>query len=498
MTRIIAAAAVSLAALAALVITGPSAAATPASQSPSSPRPNSPSTGVPLYAFDSQWVLSTIGKLARGAKVTTGLDRDQAGQRWLFRSDGTIRPAARQGLCLSAASGFQTGVQLTVGRCGGGATQRFSTRTPSAHTPVLFIEPASRRALCLTAAGGLVTRSPIELAACASSDQQAWATTRFNDDPQAYSVGTIGPYYGTAIAPGEPVKSGSHAILTRLSSNLRNFWVAVPTAPFTQPGSEVTLRPLGNTSLCLTTAPKERAGSPLSLTTCDGEPSQQFTGVQIQFTAGYYWALLLSHDARSCVTSVGKTVGHMRTVLESCRAGINRLYTDLSLLTYPSYQYADLYLGDPNRAGFQYEALDAPHDGSAGTKVVTGRDRQPESGQQIWTDLAPGSLQGGNPDGSLSLRPLYDLNLCLTVPNANYQQGIQLQVQACDGNADQDFVRNLAPTDPQDGTLQTLSPAGDSSACVGVDGTIGGGKPVELRDCSDTFSQTWSTWQAGF
>jgi hypothetical protein len=493
MSRMIATTAVSLVALAALLFTQPSAAATPPS-----PSPNSPSTAVPLYAFDSQWVLSTLGKPAPGAQVAIGLDWDHAGQRWLLRSDGTIRPAAKRRLCLAAPSSFRADVQLTVERCGGGATQHFSISAPSAHTPVMFIEPTSRRTLCLTATGGLVSGSPIELAACASSNRQAWATTSFNDDPQDYSVGTIGPYYGTAIAPSEPVKSGRHAILTRLNSNLRNFWVAIPTAPFTQPGSEVTLRPLDNTSLCLTTAARERPGSALSLTGCDAESSQQFIGVQIQFTVGYYWALLLSHDARSCVTAVGKTFKQLRPALESCRPGINQLYTDLSLITYPSFQYADLYLGDSNRAGFQFEALDAPHDGPAGTKVVTARDRQPESGQQIWTDLAPGSVTSGNPGGGLSLRPLYDLSLCLTVPNAHYQQGIQLQVQVCDGNADQDFVRNPAPTDPQDATLQTLSPADDSSLCAGVQGTVGGGKPVELRDCSNTFSQTWSTWQAGF
>jgi Ricin-type beta-trefoil lectin domain len=307
-----------------------------------------------------------------------------------------------------------------------------------------------------------------------------------------YSIGTIQPTFGSAMVPSHPVQAGSHLVVVGGSGLLlTHYWVSLPTGPESQPGNEVTLHPVINTSLCLTQTSQQAATASLILARCDDQGAQQFIGIQLSFTFGYFDAMIASHDARRCLRAVGTTPRHLTIAFGRCGEGHDSWYTDVSVLTDLSSQYADLYLG--RQASPAWDAMSVPSDGQAGAKVVLARDPEPESGQQLWTDRPAGGTSSTS--GGLSLRPLSDTSLCLTVPDANYSAGIQLQVQSCDGQADQVFVRTTSPIARNPGIdIEALSPQGAGSLCVGVAGSISKDKPVELRPCGAAANQAWSPY----
>ena len=470
-------------------------AASAAPAAASSGGPSAAAKPVPIYAFNSQWVITTIGRLRAGATVRIAEDSHRPGQRWLLRADGTVRPSASPGLCLTApsATAARSRAQFKVRACGG-SSQHFSRRFPAASSPIMFISPRGHAKQCLT-----VTRfasSPIQVAGCRGSEFQAWATSNLADPTSPFfAIAAIGPGFGSALTASLPVTARSGLVVRRQSPNLGQFWISVQVSPTADVGARSTLRPLDDPSLCLTLSGHEAVGVRLRLASCENDlGSQQFIGVQIGFTTAPYWAMLLTSDARYCVTAASKPGTGRHLKIGRCLGGDqDRWLTGLVPLTPISLQFADLYLGNPS--GAIDEAMDAPDDGHAGTKLELNPDSSgDESGAQIWTDLNPGAAPAGNPDGSMSLRPLYDMGLCLTVPGASFAVGTQLQVRACDGKPDQEFA--LASQPPSQIAGDWLKPFGHKSLCVGVSGGVDTGKPVELLHCHQAGNQTWSNWHA--
>jgi Ricin-type beta-trefoil lectin domain len=453
--------------------------------------------GTPIYAFNSQRVLAVPGNAKSGTKVVIAADSAAKGRSWELNPDGTIRPAYDTRLCLNVpAARYRPGVQLTVAACASVAREHFGIRRPSAHTPVMFIYPRGASKLCLTATGYFNAGSAVVLGRCAGLDSQGWATTNlaYTQTPGdvVSSVGTMGPDYATVLAGNGTLRS----IGVPFGVGVSDYWQAVTTGSWLQVGSEIILRSVVNTTRCLTLSGPEAVGTGVSVRPCSSLPSQRFIGVQVSSTAGFFWGMVLSHDARYCLTT-RQVKSERSAVLGRCAGGAaDQWWTSLSTSTETSGQYADLFVGNNGEA--QY-AMGVVREGASGAKVVITSDVNGnlQSGRQIWTDIRAGSAHAGNPDGSMSLRPLYNLSLCLAVPNGTAVPGTQLEVRTCDGATDQEFVRAVSTANPVYGeTYDVIMPEG-SALCVGVP-AIKTSQPVQLQSCAQTGDQAWSVYLSWF
>jgi hypothetical protein len=427
--------------------------------------------GQPVYAFNSGLVLTVGAKPARGAAVKIAANKDTAGQLWLV-SQGTVRPAADQKLCLNVPdANFRAGVKLQLWSCNGHAGEHFGTKAPSAHTAVFFLRPAARTRYCVNAAAE--SGALVGLESCTAAGTQAWSHTNL-----AGVAGTIGQAFTIqALHPttaGSAVTGSSH-----FASKLDQFWTSATS------GNYLLLHPVADSALCAAPASSQRDGVPLVVVSCDGSASQRFTGIGLIFNLYYTAGYIATADSAYCVQAAAAGPVSTRPILLGPCVGNDRdlWYTTLNMTSNASYQYQELYVG----TGPLQFSIRVTGNGGAGSEVRLSSDDQ--AAGQVWTDLAPGQTKAtGNPDGSITLRPLSDEDLCLTVPGADYKAGMPLTVEACDGKVDQEFVRGFqaGPTD--------LVAAGRGEFCVAASGGIVAGGPVELEPCADQDSLTWSTF----
>ena len=437
--------------------------------------------GEQLYAFNTGLVLSVVAHPAKGAAVRVEASSGTAGQRWIFGAHQTLRPAANQALCLNVPDGkYRSGVKLQLWRCDGHASERFGRSAPSAHTAVRYLRLVQGTGYCVTSladeVGIVVAR--VELARCAALTTQAWSTTDLQ-----FAAGYLSDAW--AVQAQHPTTAGSDVTGSRaFTSKLDQAWISSYTGATND--SPVVLKPVLDTALCAELAGAEEDGTTLKLARCTGSADQQFMGIGLIFNANYTWSYLTTTDSLFCVQAAPAGSATIRAVVLGPCVGNNRdtWMATMDLTTGMSGQYQELYAGTGS-TGLDY-SMDVSGT-SAGSKVVLAKDEQ--AAAQIWTDLPPGQAKvTGNPDGSITLRPLSDESLCLTVPGGDYAAGVQLTVQACDGAVDQEFVRGLAdsPTD--------LIAAGGGEFCVAAPSGISAAGAVDLEPCAQQADQEWMTF----
>ncbi len=483
-----------LATLASMLATAPYAVPGQASS-----RSGGAAAGEPLYAFNTGLVLSISQHAGRGAPVRVAKDSDGAGQRWIFAGHSTIRPAANQKLCLNMASSRRSGYRLDMSPCTGAASERFITRMPSAHTPVLFISPTGRRSLCVSAqtAVSLYATSVLSpfarLSPCSSTQGQAWSTSDL-----ATVVGQFSPDFTHDMIVPDGAAPGVQASLRPVGSGLDEEWV------LTAIGAEWTFSPIQDTALCLTIHGPVRLSARLILTACSRSSAQSFVTIDLRFTTTLSYYLFAADNGAHCL-GVGHTAKPPRRplVLAACPNTGSQDATGFSpeatgIWMSPDTTAIAYFWLDPTTTGEFQEFWSDPDTssneyGMTADGTASGTPVQLESSvngiTQTWTDIAPGALTAGNPDGSISIRPLNDLHLCLTVAGAD-QVGSELQVQTCDGEGDQEFGAAQADASgegwfwPYSAPSLCIGPAGDSATA---------GETVVLETCGAAVN-TWGSW----
>jgi hypothetical protein len=443
-------------------------------------------SAVPLYAFNSGLVL-TVGNQARaGAAVRIEPDSRRSGQRWVFASHDTIKPASSGRLCLAVpGTRYRTGTALVVLACNGAADERFTRSSPSAHTPVFFVRPAARSGLCLTdleASGIPQAGDRVGLERCAALDSQAWSATNLDG-----VAGTLGGTWDMQAL--QPTVAGSAVTGASLFvDKLDQFWTATVTGP--QQRQLVQLRPVDDAALCLTLPAAEATGVRLVLTRCDGAAAQEFMGIQF-FLSSFSPYLITTPDSRFCVQAAATgSAGIRNIVIAGCHGNNRDIWdTDVGLVRTAVSQYVELYA---DSGALEFSMTVSGH-GVPGSGIVVERDTQLAA--QVWTEVPPGQSDPlANADGSSTLRPLSDESLCLTVPNAHYAPGVQLTVQTCDGAMSQEFLRSGTPI----ANSQELIAFGDGQFCVGEPGAVGAGHPVDLEPCNQHANQAWMQYSDWF
>jgi len=240
----------------------------------------------------------------------------------------------------------------------------------------------------------------------------------------------------------------------------------------------VRLHPVQDTALCLDVP---GPNLPLMTEACGGSASQEFIATALFYGDRSPW-FLTTPDALYCVQASAGTAATVAIVVGPCRSNRDVWTAALPLNRLFYSQYVELYADSGGGLRF---SMSAPATGGSGSAVTVQADHF--SPGQVWTDLAAGPSQPpGNPDGSISLRPLSNHNLCLTVPNSDYSAGVGLTVQTCSGTLNQEFLN--APTLLNS---RELIARGNGRFCVGEPGSVGAGNPVELEPCDQLAHQAW-------
>jgi Ricin-type beta-trefoil lectin domain len=452
--------------------------------------------GEPLYAVNTGLVLTVGSSAGQGALVRVRADTGSDGQRWVFGSHGTVSPAENQHLCLNVpVVKHRLTTRLNLWACNGAARQQFVVTAPSAHTPVFFLASvAADRKLCVSfPAVGLSTAiairgTKVSLRKCGNSAGNAFSTTNLQGVVASISMTD----WQRALNANEGSKLGTGVTASYQSLQLGQQWESQAS------GSYASLSPVYNTSLCLAVSGAQRARAPLVLARCDGSAAQQFIGIGLLDgnPARYF---LVSANARFCIstlpkkTAVKAPVPTRSVVLRSCpgKSAGSAWLADMNIPSELAFQFQQFYVVVNDWSGL-WPAM-ATDGGSAGSVTTLS---QAMTGAQVWTDVNPATMTAGNADGSISIRPLYDMDLCLTVPSADYTAGVQLQVQACDGAADQEFSRQDSTFNG--GAADVFSPWGNGGLCVSYAGALASGDQVELAACDGQVSQAWEGWDAWF
>ena len=453
-------------------------------------------TAEPLYAYNTGAVL-TVGQTAgRGAHIHAEADSGTAGQRWIFSSHGTISPEENQKLCLNVrVIKHRLSAQLNLWTCNGSSHERFATKTPSAHSAVFFIASlATRGKLCVSfeadanGAQQYLTGSGVSLRTCADSIRDAFSTANLRGVAASFGMND----WERALNANEGSKPGTAVTASDGSMQLGQQWESTPS------GSYASLSPVYDLSQCLTVSGAQRSRARLIITPCNGSAAQQFIGIAVlDGDPGVYY--LVSASARFCVSTVArktaaKSAFPTRSVVLLTCSGTSTGGIWLANLNVPStmaYQFQQFYMIVNGWSGL-WPAM-ATNGGGSGSLTTLSES---STAAQVWTDVNPATMTPGNSDGSISIRPLYDLYLCLTVPAANYTAGVQLQVQTCDGALDQEFGRQASTF--SGGGADVFYPSGNGSLCISYDGALAAGDQVVLEDCDGLANQAWQGWDDWF
>jgi hypothetical protein len=438
-------------------------------------QPAAATVGKPIYAFNSGLVLSVAQKAGKGTPVRVGAYASRSGQRWVFGRHGEISPANDLKVCLSVAK-YRADTPLELWPCDGRGGERFVVGAPSSHTPVFYLRLAPRRGDCLQAQPQPEAR--VDLGACAGMATQAWS--RSNLAGTADGIGS-----DWEMEAQSPTRAGSPVTGANLfTGNLDQYWQATYTG--SPNSSPVQLRPVEDTALCAAWSGQERAGARLYLASCSGSGSQRFTGIEMIYNTIQAYYYITSPDTFYCLQAATTGSRDLRAVMLGPCTETNQLWaTGLDLWGGNSWQYQEIYAGQNTGPHALQFSMRADGTGVSGSGVELSADDQ--APQQVWTALPSGEDRArANPDGSITLRPLADEKVCLTVPDGNYAAGTKLLVQTCDGSVDQEFVQSQfdQPTG--------LVAAGGGEFCVTAGGGIKAKSAVELEPCARQDDQTWS------
>jgi hypothetical protein len=444
--------------------------------------------GEALYAFNTGLVLTVSAKPARGAAVRVAANAGTAGQRWIFGAHQTLRPAANQKLCLNVPSArYRSGAKLQLWTCTGRANERFSRSAPSADTAVFFVRPAARTKYCLTSLSSPPDEagSRVGLAPCAALTTQAWSGTNLDgiagNITNAWTIQALKP-----TTAGSAVTGNGQA-----GDKLNQYWTSDYTG--STEDSPVLLHPVEDTALCVALAAPEADGAGLDLTGCAEAASRQLMTIPLFVNSAYTLSFITTTDGAYCVSAPASGSPALRPiVLGPCVGNSRDFWTvGVDMITALTRQYQELYAGPETGANGLEFSMSVAGSGGAGSGIVLSHDNL--AAAQVWTDMVPGQAKPqGNPDGSITLRPLSNESLCLAVPGGDYAAGTQLTVETCDGQVDQEFARGRqnGPTD--------LVAVGDGEYCVGAPAGIAAGSAVELEPCAPQDDQTWSTFFAWY
>jgi hypothetical protein len=430
----------------------------------------------PLYLFNTGLVFTVAQRAGRGAAVRVAQDVGRSGQRWIV-THGTIRPAMDEKLCLNVTK-YRRNTPLELWTCDGKNSENLRTYGPSAHSPVFF---AGRHGYCLTSLGDdTVAPLPgdkVGLEPCASLADQALSWSNLDGQTSYLASQWV-------LQALKPTAAGSAVTGSSLSNGgLDQYWVS----PHVDGNSSVEIRPVTDTSLCATLSGPEAAGSRLTLKGCDGSSGQQFSGIEVIYNALIAYYYLTTPDTHYCVQGAASGSSRARPIVIGACTGVAALTaTGLDLQTSSSLQFQEIYGG----TGSLEYSMRVAGSGAAGSDVVLSYDDEVPA--QVWTDLTSTSDPQSNANGSITLRPLSDESLCLTVPAGDYAAGTELTVQTCNGAVDQQFVRGVVnnPTD--------LVAAGDGEFCVAMPGGIKAGTPIELEPCAQTADESWQQFDAWY
>ncbi len=474
--------------------------AAPASAAPAKAANAAATVGVPLFAFDTGMVLTVPAHPVSGVPVRVAASKSAAGQSWVFGGHQTLRPAADQNLCLNVPGGarYRRG-KLQLWACDGHASERFAVTAPSASSPVFFLAAASGRKLCVSTQSTVnlqsatFTARTVVLQRCANLQSQAWATTNV-----ASAVGQFAQFgpreLEDLVAPslGAP---RAQATVAPIGNGLNEEWEVNPR------GGGWVFNPVDDTADCLTIDGQPQLNARLVLAACDGSAAQFFVMIYVRITANVSDYLFAVDDARYCLEPGTHGRGpEYPVLLTGCpdTAGAQTyffwLLPDTTSLAYSNLDPATTgefqqFLDESQNSGTQY-AMTAAGAKSGSAVMLTDT---PDDIGQIWTDVTPGTLSAGNADGSISIRPLNEFRLCLTVPQSDFQAGVALQVRTCDGASDQEFSATMPyPYDGPD--VATLSPYSAPGLCIGPQGGVAvAGSAIVLLSCGGS-SDTWGGW----
>jgi len=315
----------------------------------------------------------------------------------------------------------------------------------------------------------------ITLARCTGIDSEAWSNRDLKQYVSAISAGAT-----AALTVAGAGGLGSHVVYRTFTHNIRQYWWVNNDSTFDS------LSPVTNTALCMTVVGGEKLNAALAVETCNYTSDDSFLAI-ITATANTgidpVPYLITTADARYCLSaSGGAGTGH-EVQLRRCDASAPMIWsTTLRLVLnifFLGYQFQPVHFG----SAIGPLSMTAPPSRAGGSVSLSASSQTPF---QIWTTVPPGANSGGNPDGSTSLRPLSDLDLCLTMP-AGYSTNVPLQALPCTGAADQKFM--LIDGRPQTTSVEIVAFA-DGQSCVGA---AASNQAIVLSSCDYASDQSWGT-----
>jgi hypothetical protein len=449
----------------------------------------------PLYAFNTGRALTAPPGAKRGTLVRVRPYANSPGQQWTV-AHGHVSPASAARLCLDVPGArYKAGTRLRLWTCGHYSSERFETSRPSVHTPVFFLAAAADRQLCVTTQSTVnlqfaqFTASTLVLAKCANLQSQAWSTTNVTSAVGQFAQFVFPSWIDDLVTTGSGTP-GAYADMRPIGDSLDEEWEVNPI------GGGWVFNPVDDTADCLTISGKAHLNAPLVLAACNGSAAQNFTAIYLRITASVSDYLFGADDASYCLEP-GKaaTLPDLPLVLGPCpnTASVQTYFWMLPDTT--SLAYSNL---DPATTGEFQQFLQNGNNQYAmtadGTKSGSGVSlaTPPNAIGQTWTDITPGTMSAGNPDGSISIRPLNELSVCLTVPGADLTAGMALSVSTCTGASDQEFLVTMPyPTDGPD--FATVSPEAAPGLCVAPQDGLTDGTPIVLVSCGSA-DDTWGGW----
>jgi len=404
------------------------------------------------------------------------------GPQWVAGAGHTIREAAGQKRCLTAAGKYVAGAKLIASKCGAARSEQFVIATPSAQSVIFFVKPAANTTLCMSFPLGQAS-GEVRLAKCAAVAAQAWSAPNLTDvaTPIATARGALTTPAGGKAGPDVRAQAAALPWATSLSQ----YWYATFDGSLTwDPTILPVLHPVTNGAACLALADVERNGTPFVLRSCTAA-AQPFLGISMNNSD--VW-LMATPDGRHCMRIAGTSGAGQPVVLGSCVGNSSDLWTaGMSLNTNASARYARL---DPGTAGSD-DSLTLTGTGTARKAVIEPRSF---AASQLWTPVAVKSTPVATLFQSMS-----DPTVCLTVSAAKYAPGTQIIPGRCAGAADQLFLRAASGvTGRGDYTDDELMSYASGNLCLTAAGGIAPGHLVRLGPCNQSQNQAWSSPMAFF
>ena len=432
-----------------------------------------------LYGFNSGFDINA-GSAPRPGRLVRLLAPSNTGKpdTWLLKPDGTIHLFSHPRLCLNLPGrSYSSLVDANLRDCNGSVRERFVVRKPSAHSPVLFIAAAGKRSMCLSAPG-LYEQELISLGRSSWIDSEAWSDVDLKGMVSQVSAGV-----SASLTVARPAGPGSHVVYRAFTHNIRQYWLVGNDSTFDS------LTAVTDVGLCLTVAGSEKLNASLAVDPCRQGSGDSFLGIimgSARTAGGPVPYVITTADARFCLSASGGAGTGYAVQLRRCDASTQMLWsTTLKMvLNIFSLDYQYQRVSVASAAGPLSMTAPPSRAGGVVSLSAISKARWPF---QIWTTVPPGAAGAGNSDGSTSLRPLFDVDLCLTAP-AGYSANVPLRALPCTDAADQKLllISGGPPKYPAE-----IVPFGDGQRCVGA---AASDRAIVLNSCDYASDQSWGAF----